>query len=39
MNLYKQKQTCRHRKHICDYQKGAGGRDTTRTMGLTDTNY
>ena len=40
MNLHtKQKQTYRHRKQICDYQRGAGGRDTLRSMGLTGTNY
>ena len=40
MNLYtKQKQNCRHRTQICDYQKGEEGRDIPKSMGLTDTNY
>ena len=35
VNLYtQQKQTHRHRKQTCDYQREEGG-----SMGLTDKNY
>ena len=41
MNVYaKQKQTNRHRKQTCGYQRGEGWRKgQIKGMGLTDTNY
>ena len=40
MNLStKQKQTHRHRKHICGCQGGGGQLGWTGSLGLVDTNY
>ena len=41
MDLYtKHKQSHRHRKQICCYQRReGGGKEPIKSMGLTDTNY
>ena len=40
MNAFtKQKQTHRHRKQTCGYQRGEGKGRQIRNMGLTDTNH
>ena len=39
MNLFtKQKETGRHRKQTCGYQRGVG-KGEIRSLGLTDTHY